>query len=235
MIKYRKVFGYKKRLFVVVHVSTNQGSVLKNIKIAIDSGVDGIFLISHGPVLDSRYLIDLANIANFSYPDLWIGINFLIPSIESSFKLLPDHVQGLWVDDAYISNDDYEKYCRDLRQLDSLRRELYDNVLYFGGVAFKYHNPPSNLASTASLAVRHVDVLTTSGDATGSPPSIEKIKTIRETIGYNSVLAIASGMTPENVSDYVDLTDCFLVSTGINKDFYNLDPKKVERFMKAIS
>jgi len=47
--------------------------------------------------------------------------------------------------------------------------------------------------------------------------------------------AIASGMTPENVNEYMDLTDCFLVSMGVSKSFEELDKSKIEKFIQAIS
>lgn len=39
-------------------------------------------------------------------------------------------------------------------------------------------------------------------------------------------LAIASGITPENIQDYLDFAGCFLVATGISKSFEELDRDK---------
>jgi predicted TIM-barrel enzyme len=79
-----------------------------------------------------------------------------------------------------------------------------------------------------------MDVITTSGMATGSAPAVEKIRSMREAIGKHP-LAIASGMTPENVSQFMPYADAFLVATGISKSSYELDPAKVAAFVKAIS
>ena len=43
----------------------------------------------------------------------------------------------------------------------------------------------------------------------------------------DSPLAIASGITPENVLEYVAYVDYFLVATGISRDFHHLDPEKM--------
>ena len=47
-------------------------------------------------------------------------------------------------------------------------------------------------------------------------------------------LAIASGVTPDNVNDYLPYINAFLVSTGISKDFHNLDLEKTKELMEKI-
>ncbi len=47
-------------------------------------------------------------------------------------------------------------------------------------------------------------------------------------------LAIASGVTPENVSDYLDIADCFLVATGISRNFSELDAEKLRRLLDRV-
>jgi predicted TIM-barrel enzyme len=107
-------------------------------------------------------------------------------------------------------------------------------TLYFGGVAFKYINDiKTNFKEAARRAVDFMDVITTTGEETGKPPSIEKIKAMKEGAGDHP-LAIASGMTAENVQEFMPYVKCFLVATGISKDFYNLDPSETRAFARAI-
>ena len=47
-------------------------------------------------------------------------------------------------------------------------------------------------------------------------------------------LALASGVTPENVTDYLPFVDCFLVATGISKSFTELDPAKVTGLVENV-
>jgi predicted TIM-barrel enzyme len=47
-------------------------------------------------------------------------------------------------------------------------------------------------------------------------------------------LAIASGITPENVGDYLDVADCFLVATGISRSFTELEPSRVRRLIERV-
>ena len=100
------------------------------------------------------------------------------------------------------------------------------NCLYFGGVAFKYQREVRDLEAACRIAREHVDVVTTSGSGTGHVPPVEKISRMKRALG-DWPLAIASGITPENVKDYLPVADCFLVSTGIGKSFTELEPAKV--------
>jgi len=56
---------------------------------------------------------------------------------------------------------------------------------YFGGIAFKYQMPDPDPAGSAAIAVRLMDVVTTSGTKTGSAPDIEKIRSMKEAIGVH--------------------------------------------------
>jgi predicted TIM-barrel enzyme len=47
-------------------------------------------------------------------------------------------------------------------------------------------------------------------------------------------LAIASGITPENVADYLEVADCFLVATGINASWTELDPLLVRKLVQTV-
>ena len=47
-------------------------------------------------------------------------------------------------------------------------------------------------------------------------------------------LAIASGITPENVGCYLEIADCFLVATGISKSFVDLDAGLLQELVNTI-
>ncbi len=232
MSRYKAVFPQKHVLLVVVHVSSMIDSS-KNILIAKDSGADGVFLINHGGSTqrDVEHLIVLMKVA---LPKFWIGANFLGSSTLEALQYLPRKADGLWVDNANIEGLIQEGIHG--KRYEHLMCSAYGkkwDKLYFGGVAFKYQPTPKDIEGEAKSATEYLDVVTTSGEGTGMPPSIKKIETMRNAIG-SFPLAVASGMTPENVSAYKDLVDCFLVSTGISFDFYHLNPKKVEQFAKAL-
>lgn len=118
-------------------------------------------------------------------------------------------------------------------KINSLRRRSEWQGLYFGGVAFKYQRPVLELEMAAMLAASYMDVITTSGPGTGLAAEVEKIRRMRAAI-EDKPLAIASGITPENVKDYLGIADCFLVATGISRDFVTLDPEKLKHLMASV-
>ncbi|MFQ3211113.1 MAG: putative TIM-barrel enzyme, partial [Oceanospirillaceae bacterium] len=112
------------------------------------------------------------------------------------------------------------------------------NGLYIGGTAFKKQREvdPTEYAYSARIASNHMDIVVTSGIATGHAADVGKIKTFRKSCG-DTALAVASGITPENVAEYIDEVDLFMVATGINLDgdFYNIDPNKLKNLMSVIN
>lgn len=78
-----------------------------------------------------------------------------------------------------------------------------------------------------------MDVVTTSGPATGKAPSLDKIQQMKWAMGTNE-LAIASGITPDNVAKFLPYVDHILVSTGISEGFHSFDPVEVERLIKIV-
>ena len=105
--------------------------------------------------------------------------------------------------------------------------------LFFGGVAFKYQRHVDHLEQAALLSTQYVDVVTTSGPGTARAANVSKIQTIKKTLGPFP-LAIASGITPANVHNYLDISDCFLVASGISQSWTELDPKLVETLVSQI-
>ncbi len=109
--------------------------------------------------------------------------------------------------------------------------------MLFGGVAFKYIRPivpPEHFGEVARLALDcGVDVITTSGPATGEPPAVNKVQAMRHAIGDHA-LAVASGIRPENVSAFLPFVDAFLVATGIEASFGQFDEVRVHELACTI-
>lgn len=93
--------------------------------------------------------------------------------------------------------------------------------LYFGGIAFKYLEQPKDLPETIRTAKGIVDVITTSGEGTGKSADINKIKTIYDNNVYGLPIAIASGISTSNVSNYLPYVDIFLYPRKLVKVMMN--------------
>lgn len=50
----------------------------------------------------------------------------------------------------------------------------------------------------------------------------------------NGPLALANGVTPENIDSFLPYADCFLVATGVSRSFRMLDPRKVKLLAEKI-
>ena len=143
---------------------------------------------------------------------------------------MPQGVNGLWADNA-VSGDSRKGnfYAEQVQPF----REARPDLLCFGGVAFKYQPAVGDVADAARNALPFVDVVTTSGEGTGEAPDVAKIAAMKSAIGA-APLAIASGITPENVGAYPEICDCFLVATGISSSVSELDPVRVMQLARTI-
>lgn len=219
----------------VIHV-LDTPRTLRNVAEVISAGAAGCFLINHDFEPD-RFMPIIADV-RAAYPSLWLGINFLGVTGKDAFPMLGGLAEngvlldGYWADDACIDelgkNDEANEIAR-----------IYEtsgwNGLYFGGTCFKKQREvaPENYADAAREACKFMDVVTTSGVATGQEADLGKIETFRDAIGKKA-LALASGVTPENAETYRDV-DCFMVATGINEDdnFYDIHPDKLDQLMQV--
>ena len=232
--KYFKTMGPV--VLPVIHV-LDVGQAKHNLATVVRCGAPGAFLINHD--FEISPFLPIIEECRRAYPDLWLGVNFLGVSGAKAFPILSDLgekgvvVDAYWADDAQI--DERRKEQTEADSIEAIRESCGWRGMYFGGTAFKKQRPvePSNYHEAASLATGYMDAVTTSGIATGQSAEIEKVRIFREGV-KNHALAIASGITPENVGDYMDVADAFLVATGINYpgDFYNLDPHRLRRLLE---
>lgn len=164
--------------------------------------------------------------ARIVHPDWWIGVNALDLDPMETLRRVPTDVSGLWFDRGGIdlSSPDPAREAREIAQARD-RNQSWRGV-HFGGVAFKYQPPCEDPAKEASLAAPYMDVVTTSGNATKQAPSVLKVASMRAKIG-TTPLAIASGMSPENVKPFLEYADCVLVASNISFSYTELDPKRV--------
>jgi hypothetical protein len=232
MEKFRKVFGSKRVVLPVIHVRDLKQAI-SNVEVARDAGADGVFLINHE--ISCKSLLDIYQMVAGKFPVFWIGINLLGMGPFRVFDTIYGkglRIQGVWTDNARIDESPEEEYQDEPERINRYFPLDTWPGLYFGGVAFKYQRKVFDVWKAAKIAARFMDVVTTSGPATGEAPEIDKIRLMKQAIGEKP-LAIASGMTPQNVGEYLE-ADCFLVSTGISIDFYTLSGTKTELLVKNV-
>ena len=234
MSLYRDTFTKRHTLLLVVHITSTEQAI-RNTGIARDEGADGVFLINHHT--NFLHLLSCFEGVRRKFPEFWIGINCLDLDRQAMFKRLPVTAGGFWADDAGIQ-EEFEEYgmdpSYDARKFFEYRAQHPKNGIYFGGVAFKYQKPSRNPAFAAKVAAPYVDVVITSGVATGVAADVEKIKAMKIAMD-DAPLALASGVTPENVSTYLPYVDCFVVSTGVSDSETEFNRERVREMRRATS
>ena len=197
------------RITPVIHVEGIH-QLRRNLDVAVEAHVDGVFLINHD--IHATDLATLFENIRPDYADLWIGLNFLGMSPHWA-GALSSAADGLWMD-----------------KVPPQRLEV--SIPVFGGVGFKYQHSYLTLEEEVQRALSRVDVLVTSGPATGQAAEPKKVQSIKE-MAPHKPLGLASGLTPENVRDYLPWVDWLLVATGVSQDFTNLCPIKLRDFTQA--
>jgi predicted TIM-barrel enzyme len=222
----------------VIHVLDNDQAE-RNVRAAIGEGAAGVFLINH----DFPYpqFLPIIRHMRHMFPSLWLGVNFLAVTGKHAFPVLGDLqregivVDAYWADDARIDEGRAADDQVEAMEIAEARVASGWDGLYVGGTCFKKQREvrPEHHGTAARIATGFMDVVCTSGIATGKAADSGKIETFRNAIG-NHTLALASGITPENAHQYAGLVDCFMVATGINEDgdFYNIAQRKLARLMK---
>lgn len=234
MANFNEVFRNNHAVLPVVHIQDEEQAI-RNVGIAMEEGADGVFLISMEG-MGHDYINRVHSIAKEQFPSFWIGVNYL-DLMDDPLQVFPNlkkDIGGAWLDDAWVNLKG--KPQMEAEAIARAREDSGWDGLYFGGVAFKYRGKVSieDLTGIAEVATKYVDVVTTSGDGTGIAPSIGKIQRLKEGVG-DSPLAIASGITPDNVSNYLEIADAFLVATSLLKrGTEDFDPAKVKALVEAV-
>jgi predicted TIM-barrel enzyme len=224
----------------VVHV-LDHAQTARNVRIALHAGAPGVLLINHDITVE-EFLPVIRSIRQ-QFPACWIGVNFLAVTGLEAFPILGGlqregiAVDAYWADDARIDESRTADDQPEAAAIAESRHRSGWTGLYLGGTCFKKQREvaPEHHEVSAAIAARWMDVVTTSGIATGHAPELQKVETFRRGVG-DAALALASGLTPENAHVFASLIDCFIIGTGINHpgDFHNFDPAKLERLLAFV-
>lgn len=222
---------YNKKVYPVIH-HLYEEYTLEQAAIAFECNADGLFIISH--VGKNQEVLDIASKIKFKYPNKDIGINLLGWSHVKTLRAVVDSfytetpLDMVWFDNSGILSGSISNSTRFLYSF----KTLYPETNIFASVAFKYQEDDINPAESAKIAKLFNLLPTTSGQATGSAPNISKIQCMSE--ATEGLLAVASGMTVENVEQYAPYLSHILVSTGVSRDFYTFDYGLLRTFIGQV-
>lgn len=236
---FRNRFQDQKCLFPVLHVTHgNFEKVVASAQMVVDEGATGVFLINHS--VRASVVTDRAfQLVRRKLPKAWIGINLLGEnawiSLAQAIRLGAD---GVWFDYCGADAEDHEfdqRFTAE-RQTCEQRLALRKAILpiMFGGAAFKYLSQEFCPKDAAVRAMSRCDVVTTSGTFTASAPKVEKIRTMRRAIAQYP-LAIASGISAENIGRFARYTDAFLVASSIEREIGDINPRLFRELRRALT
>lgn len=212
----------------VIHFLDDE-TTMSEAQLAMDCGADGVFLISMDGEGDD-ILPSLAATLKGRFPGKLIGINLLSRHIARAYQAARDFgLDMVWGDKAGVSSSGLTADGRWL--MEQIEANGDRGPLLFASVAFKYQPIDPNPAGAAAMAAQMGAIPTTSGLATGQPPSREKIAFMR---GATPSLAVASGLDCDNVDQFVPLVSHILVSTGVSKDGHHFDADKLTRLVQIV-
>lgn len=227
-------------VFPVIHVLSSEQTI-RNVNIAIEEGCPGVFLINHD--FEIEPFLPIIREVRQKFPEVWMGINFLAVTGKYAFPVLAEleaggcRIDGYWADDARIDEFSAIDAQTEAAEILEVKRSCGWDGLYFGGTAFKKQRPvkEADFARSAEIASNWMDVVMTSGSATGIETGTDKTRVFHDNVG-SSVLGLASGISPENIKSYAPLIDTCLVATGINLegDFYNIDRNRLKKLLERV-
>lgn len=222
------------RLHAVVDATSVEQAVAMATS-AFENAMDGVFLISHAR--DDGELVAAILAVRTAFPWGFLGANVIGRSPAESLLVLGEagregDVDALWTDSAGLDVSDIQRRAAAFA---AAKKHVHWNGLHFGGVAFKYQPEVDNegLEAMTEHAAEHVDVVTTSGAGTGKAIDLGKLITMA-TAASPKPLALASGVTPENVGEVQDHVRHILVSTGIKSKDGTFDARRIDALRHAL-
>lgn len=214
------------QVYPVIHYKDDSTTISQAI-LAKTLNADGVFLISH--IGNNEKLIPLAIEIKKLFPNFQVGLNFLGETALHTAKIVKENnLDMIWADSCGVSSQGLNEEGQELKDWASNNQEI--NV--FASVAFKYQRNESNPPLAANEAQNAGFIATTSGAGTGQAPSVNKIRDM--SLATNGQLAIASGMTCENIEEFVPYLSHILVATGVSKDDYHFDVDKLTTFIRLV-
>ena len=192
--------------------------------LALDCDAHGVFFISHQG--DDEGVLSVAKEFKRQNSNSFVGINLLSTSSMNALKRSLDiGMDGLWLDDVGITSvgrtPEGEAFAQALANCKDFKA--------FGGVAFKYQAFEPDPALAAKNMIEAGLIPTTSGSKTGEPPSVGKIE--KMSWAAKGQLAIASGMSSQNIQDYVEYITHVFIASSVSLDQHHFDELALSRFV----
>lgn len=230
--KVKKVFGKTTKIFLPVLACSTYEQFCNNIDNLFpyvnNEGLSGIFLISSD--YDNKIIEEVFIYSKKKYPSLWVGVNLLSrnPYTIANFlhKYKPD---GLWMDQSFISSDKYQNIPEYFL---NIFKKCDWHGLYFGGTLFKYQPDVCDKETVIKNSLPFMDIITTSGDATSIPISLDKLKLVSSNLKNTNIIATASGNNIDTIKRDISNVNIFLFRSYFVDNDDNYIIEKIEKLLQ---
>lgn len=208
------------KIVPVIH-HKDESLSMYNAEMCAKNNAYGLFVISMEG--DNLGLAALAKRIKNSFPQLKVGINLLgYSAIDSIYEGLNYSLDMTWSDYPIVTGSSISNEAK------LIQEELVNTKhLFFNSVAFKYQRVEKNISQAVLNSQSLGFIPTTSGEATGKAADLSKLQVMKQAL-KNYPLGIASGLTPDNVIEYIPFIEYGLVATGISQDFHTFDEFKLK-------
>lgn len=234
----RSIFGVDKPIMGMLHLkgeSRNEilARMLRETDVYTENGVDAVIVENYfGNMNDVEASLVLLEKER---PMVVRGVNVL-DDYFTSYRFAQQYGGTfMQVDSAagHLVPDDDKKYGEMIKPL----RES-SNLFVLGGVRFKYQPYLSgrSLETDLMIAKERCDAIVVTGEKTGMPTSLEKVKEFRDILNEFPII-IGAGMTPENCFDQLKISDGAIVGSTFKLDGITsneVDPERVKRLMEKV-
>ncbi len=243
MTKFRNGFGTKKPVIGMIHLAGRTNAEV--VRRAMDElaqfgklGVHAAIIVNYHGNVEQVELVLAAIQGKFS--KIKIGVNILPNEYDLAFALARQYgasfIQLDFVSGRYGSRSrstsldvaDYMAY-----------REEYSEILVLGGVHPKYYTPVpgSDLVQDIIDATERADAVVVTGAGTGKETPLDKILKFRKILGSDFPLVIGAGMTADNASIQLPVSEGVIVGSYFKNGYTQLpvDTQRVKEFMTVHS
>lgn len=206
------------KVYPVIHYENDEQAIF-NASLARAQGCAGAFLIDMTGYQEAAMLKCAAALKEL-FPDFALGMNRMGHHPSDDYML--NRCVGMdmtWTDKCVTHS-----VSPSVPSQQFWKENLTPEHPLFAGVAFKYQPDEPNPVLAAQTAAALGIIPTTSGPATGKPANLEKLKAIRAGLPSGAPLAVASGVSAENIESLKGIVTHVLVASSI------LEPGGSERF-----
>jgi predicted TIM-barrel enzyme len=205
---FKQLFTAQKTVIGMIHLSGSGAEdrvrrARQELDIFAEEGVHGAIIENyHGDISNVKDTLD--SLGDTQLP-LALGINLVGGRrIDTQWFDKYPFLKFSQMDNVRDPNiSDYERF-RDFQSGD---------LVFIGGVQFKYQ-PSSGLSLEEDIkyAIKRVDAICTTGDATGNETPIEKLRAFRNLMG-DYPLIVGAGVNLQNVREQLSVADAAIVGS----------------------